>query len=64
MSGGVPKDGIPALHTVRFAGAGDLDPREPVITVALDGAAPRAYPLRYLTWHEIANDTIAGSPSP
>ncbi len=62
MSGGVPKDGIPALDTVRFAGAGDLDPREPVITVALDGAAPRAYPLRYLTWHEIANDTIAGVP--
>jgi hypothetical protein len=35
---------------------------EPVITVEIDGAEPRTYPIRYLTWHEIANDTVAGIP--
>ena len=29
---------------------------EPVITLELAGQAPRAYPLRYMTWHEIVND--------
>ena len=62
ISGGVPKDGIPALDAVAFGGAEGLDGREPVITVALEGAAERAYPLRYLIWHEIANDVIAGVP--
>ncbi|MBY6134357.1 DUF3179 domain-containing protein [Nocardioides marinus] len=64
-SGGVPKDGIPALDAPRFRSAGgvrDLTPREPVVTLELAGAKPRAYPLRYLTWHEIVNDTVAGVP--
>ena len=29
---------------------------EPVITLELARQAPRAYPLRYMTWHEIVND--------
>ena len=36
--------------------------REPVVTVEIDGAKPRAYPLRYLTWHEIVNDEAGGFP--
>jgi hypothetical protein len=28
----------------------------------MDGARARAYPIRYLTWHEIVNDTVAGIP--
>lgn len=65
LSGGPPKDGIPALDGPQFVsisknhGIGD---REPVITVAIDGAHARAYPIRYLMWHEIVNDTAAGIP--
>jgi len=64
-SGGPPKDGIPALTDpgmIPAAQEGDLEPREMVITVDLDGAKARAYPVRYLMWHEIANDEIAGLP--
>jgi hypothetical protein len=65
MSGGPPKDGIPALNEVAFHTVpqeGELTEREPVITVELEGSEPRAYPIRYLTWHEIANDVIDGTP--
>ena len=64
-SGGVPKDGIPALDVPQFAEAAKdrrIKVREPVITLELAGARPRAYPLRYLTWHEIVNDVVAGVP--
>jgi hypothetical protein len=33
-----------------------------VLTYAPEGEPARAYPLRYLTWHEIVNDTVAGVP--
>ncbi|MEM9902489.1 MAG: DUF3179 domain-containing protein [Pseudomonadota bacterium] len=65
LSGGPPKDGIPALTDPMFLSVADetrLSPREPVVAVELDGATPRAYPIRYLTWHEIVNDTVAGRP--
>ncbi len=65
MSGGPPRDGIPALSNPRFIAAAAetrLDPREPVIAVEMPGASPRAYPLRYLTWHEIVNDSFGGVP--
>lgn len=64
LSGGPPKDGIPALSDPTFIAAGDetrLDGREPVITLEL-GGAPRAYPIRYLTWHEIVNDVVDDVP--
>lgn len=64
LSGGVPRDGIPALTDpamIRVAEADLLGP-EPVMTLELDGVEVRAYPLRYLTWHEIANDVVAGRP--
>ena len=32
------------------------------MTYAPGGVPARAYPLRYLTWHEIVNDTVAGVP--
>lgn len=63
MSGGPPKDGIPAVDDPSFINVGDetrLDDREPVIALELDGKTPRAYPIRYLTWHEIVNDVIDG----
>ena len=65
MSGGPPKDGIPALSDPTFLSVADetrLEPREPVITLEIDGEVPRAYPIRYLTWHEIVNDDVGGIP--
>ena len=65
LSGGPPKDGIPAINNPQFleiTGDEAFDRREPVITVALEGDRPRAYPIRYLMWHEIVNDTVAGIP--
>lgn len=65
LSGGPPKDGIPALDDPVFKPVSDenrLQPREPVITLEIEGATPRAYPIRYLTWHEIVNDEVAGVP--
>lgn len=65
LSGGPSKDGIPALSNPVFKPAREenrIGAREPVVTVEIEGALPRAYPIRYLTWHEIVNDTVAGVP--
>lgn len=65
MSGGPPKDGIPALNNPKFHNASSetrISPREPVITLEIKGQPPRAYPIRYLTWHEIVNDKVGGIP--
>ena len=61
MSGGVPKDGIPAVDdpefiSIQFASEW-LDPQEPVIVLDILGQA-RAYPLQILIWHEIVNDKL------
>ena len=64
LSGGPPKDGIPSIDKPKFValdGAHGLQPKEPVVSLALGGEA-RAYPLRVLIWHEIVNDTLAGTP--
>jgi hypothetical protein len=64
MSGGPPKDGIPALSNPKFRKAiteTRIGGTEPVITVEINGDA-RTYPVRYLTWHEIANDVVGGVP--
>ncbi len=64
-SGGPPKDGIPALSAPDFVEASaksGLGAAEPVITVELPGARPRAYPIRYLIWHEIVNDRVGNRP--
>ncbi len=65
LSGGPPKDGIPALDDVSFHGTAEeteLMPLEPVITLEIEGQVPRAYPVRYLTWHEIVNDQVGDVP--
>ena len=64
MSGGPPKDGIPPIDDPKFVPVGavtDLADTEPVIGVTLGGVA-KAYPLRILIWHEIANDSVGGVP--
>ena len=65
MSGGPPKDGIPAIDAPLFIPVGEetrIEDEEPVITVELGGQTPRTYPVRYLMWHEIVNDTVGGVP--
>lgn len=65
LSGGPPKDGIPAIDRPKFVGVAQagawLDPREPVIGVERNGDA-RAYPLQILIYHEIVNDSVGGEP--
>jgi len=65
VSGGPPKDGIPAIDTPRFetvdAAGTWLRAKEPVILFRWKDAA-RAYPLQILIWHEIVNDTVGGAP--
>ena len=63
-SGSVGRDGIPALDHVEMISVADanIPATEPVITFELAGQAPRAYPLRYMTWHEIVNDFVGDIP--
>jgi hypothetical protein len=64
LPGGPPKDGIPALtnpRVIRAAQARYLHGEDLVVGVFMGGQA-RAYPLRILSWHEVANDTLAGRP--
>ncbi len=49
ISGGPPRDGIPAISEPTFLAAAEetrIDPREPVMTFEAEGATPRAYPIR------------------
>lgn len=64
-SGGPGRDGIPAVDSPAFLPVSAEDrigDREPVMTLELDGETPRAYPIRYLMWHEIVNDVVGGLP--
>lgn len=64
-SGGPGRDGIPALDNPDFVPVSQevrIGDREPVMTLELQGETPRAYPIRYLMWHEIANDVVGGIP--
>jgi len=63
VSGGVPKDGIPAIDDPTFADRAPdlLAPDDPVFGVTRDGEA-KAYPQYILVHHEIVNDTIAADP--
>ena len=65
LSGGPPKDGIPAIDNPQFISVEEADawlkPQEPVILFQIDDDA-RAYPLQILIWHEIVNDVVGGVP--
>ncbi len=64
LSGGPPRDGIPAIDRPAFekiAAIEGMSDTEPVIGLRINGEA-KAYPLRVLIWHEIANDVIGGVP--
>jgi hypothetical protein len=62
--GGVLVDGIPALENPEMISsdqANYLESGEPVFGIAINGEA-RAYPLRIMDWHEMANDVVGGVP--
>lgn len=65
VSGGPPKDGIPAIDEPRFVDVAAADsflgPSEPVAVLERDGDV-QAYPIQILVWHEIVNSEIAGEP--
>ena len=65
LSGGPPRDGIPALLDPQFISAKEaadsLKPGDKVIGVSMGGKA-RAYPIRILNYHELANDRIGDTP--
>ncbi len=65
MTGGPPKDGIPAIDDPQFESVADadewLDDVEAVQVVDLNGDA-RAYPVQVMVWHELVNDTVGGEP--
>lgn len=64
VSGGVPRDGIPALVNPRFVNIGSdeldyLSDSDLVLGAVINGVA-KAYPHNVLWWHEIVNDRIGG----
>jgi hypothetical protein len=65
LSGGPPKDGIPAVDDPKFISVTEADEflgeLEPVVFFQI-GEDARAYPLQILTWHEIVNDVVDGKP--
>ena len=64
LSGGPPKDGIPALFSPKYVSADAASfmlKDDKVIGVILNGIA-KAYPLRIMSWHELVNDRIADIP--
>ena len=64
MWGGVLVDGIPPLDNptmITPAEALYLNPWDPVFGLSINGDN-RAYPLRIIDWHEMANDVVGGVP--
>jgi len=65
ISGGPPKDGIPAIDNPKFISADEaddfLEDDEPVAVVRRNGVA-KAYPIQILIYHEIVNDAVGGDP--
>lgn len=64
VSGGVPRDGIPALTNPKFVTGPSpeisyLRDSDIVLGAVIDGVA-KAYPENILWWHEIVNDETAG----
>ena len=64
LSGGPPKDGIPAILEPKFLApeaASYINDSDQVIGIQIGGVA-RAYPIKILNWHEVVNDTVNGVP--
>lgn len=65
ISGGPPRDSIPAIDEPKFVPLEEADAwiedNELVLAITYKGVK-RAYPLQIMVWHEIVNDVIAGDP--
>ncbi len=64
VSGGPPPDGIPPIDQPRFEAVDEvawLSDSDPVLSLTVDGET-RGYPVAIMTWHEIVNDEVAGTP--
>lgn len=62
LSGGPPKDGIPAIMKPKFVEAekGEfLKADDRILGIFYNGEA-KAYPIKILNWHEIVNDIVGG----
>ena len=61
----LPKGSFPTLDHPNFIGKSEglhqFFRKEPVIAIEFNGFT-KAYPLNILTMHEIANDTLGGTP--
>jgi cytochrome c biogenesis protein CcdA len=63
LSGGPPKDGIPAIDEPRFTSLNEFNRPDDVQAIVLrNGEETRVYPYNILTWHEIVNDEVGGVP--
>ncbi len=63
LSGGPPKDGIPAIDDPSFVPVDDFGNPDDVQALLVVGKTEaKAYPYNILVWHEIVNDTIDGTP--
>ncbi len=64
LSGGPPKDGIPAILNPVLVSPDQADylmDDDQVIGISI-GKESRAYPIKILNWHEAVNDTIGEVP--
>lgn len=64
LSGGPPKDGIPAILKPEFLTAHEatyLKENDRILGM-VEGTTAKAYPVNILNWHEIVNDRINGKP--
>lgn len=62
----LPKDAIPAIRDPKplLVSAGEVKgvrDADQVLAIRLGGES-RAYPIPFLSWHEIVNDTVGGVP--
>jgi hypothetical protein len=56
----IPRDAIPSVENPSFGTAYPGEGED--LVVAVGGDPPRAYPLRYLDFHEVVNDSLGGDP--
>ncbi len=64
LSGGPPRNGIPALTNPKFVPTSEtewLRPDDRLLALEVAGVA-KSYPLRIINWHEVVNDRIGGEP--
>ena len=61
LSGGPPRDGIPAINNPKFLLAENSTLGKDALVIGLaNGDEAKAYPINIMNWHEIVNDEING----